>query len=83
MAAPSDLLPAERALLRAALDGPLEVQAATLELCRRLCGRKLLQRAGPLAVHMGWRGSPNAFTLTREGWAFLKAERRRPLRRAG
>jgi hypothetical protein len=32
---------------------------------------------------MGWRGSPNAFTLTREGWAFLKAERRRPLRRAG
>ena len=29
-------------------------------------------------------GSPHAFVLTREGWAYLKAERSRaPIRRAG
>jgi hypothetical protein len=32
----------------------------------------------------GWRGSPHAFILTREGWRLLKAERlRAPVRRAG
>jgi hypothetical protein len=53
-------------------------------LCLRLCGRRLLQRAGTAALANGWQGSPHAFVLTREGWAYLKAERRRaPIRRVG
>ena len=75
----------ERALLMAALDGPVvDRDAAVLGLCLRLCGRRLLQRAGTAAAVNGWRGSPHAFVLTREGWRLVKAERARsPLRRAG
>lgn len=78
---PSD----ERNLLKAALDGPLlDRDPAVVGLCLRLCGRRLLQRAGAAALANGWTGSPHAFVLTREGWALLKAERRRkPLRRVG
>ena len=75
----------EHDLLKAALDGPLlDHDPAQVGLCLRLCGRSLLQRAGSVAQANGWRGSPHAFVLTREGWALLKAERRRkPVRRAG
>jgi len=74
----------ERNLLRAALDGPLlDRDPALVGLCLRLCGRRLLQRAGLAAQANGWRGSPHAFVLTREGWALLKSERRRPMLRAG
>jgi hypothetical protein len=80
-----DLPPEEHKLLQAALDGPLlDRDPAQVGLCLRLCGRRLLQRAGLTAQANGWRGSPHAFVLTREGWALLKAERRgRPMRRAG
>ncbi|MDE2488748.1 MAG: hypothetical protein KGO51_15260 [Alphaproteobacteria bacterium] len=80
-----DLSADERALLLAALDGPLvDRDPASLGLCLRLCGRRLLQRAGSAAAANGWRGSPHAFVLTREGWRLVRAERnRRPLRRAG
>ena len=72
-----DLSQEERSLLRAALDGPLlDRNPARVGLCLRLCGRRLLQRAGLAAQTNGWRGSPHAFVLTREGWALLKAERR-------
>ncbi|HEX3699539.1 MAG TPA: hypothetical protein VHV27_02585 [Phenylobacterium sp.] len=75
----------ERALLFAALDGPLvDRDPTSLGLCLRLCGRRLLQRAGTAAAANGWRGSPHAFVLTREGWRFVQAERRRrPLRQTG
>ena len=84
----SDLhdLPAEEyAILRAAMDGPLEnPDPAAMNLCLRLCGRWLLQRAGAAALAHGWEGSPHAFMLTREGWSLLKEQRRRrPLRQTG
>ena len=80
-----DLSADERALLRAAMDGPLEDRdPAVLGLCLRLCGRRLLQRAGSAAAANGWRGSPHAFMLTRDGWSLVKAQRlHHPLRRAG
>jgi len=80
-----DLSADERRLLRAALDGPLvDRDPAVLGLCLRLCGRRLLQRAGTAAAANGWRGSPHAFVLTRDGWRLIAAERARgPLRRAG
>lgn len=80
-----DLSADERALLRAAMDGPLEDHdPAALGLCLRLCGRRLLQRAGSAAAANGWRGSPHAFMLTRDGWSLVKAQRLHdPLRRAG
>ena len=79
-----DLLADERALLIAAVDGPVaDRDPIVLGLCLRLCGRRLLQRAGSVAVANGWRGSPHAFVLTREGWRFIKSERSRgPLRRS-
>jgi hypothetical protein len=85
MIEPHELPAEERTLLNAALDGPLvERDPVVVGLCLRLCGRRLLQRAGVAAQANGWRGSPHAFVLTREGWALLKAERRRrPMRRAG
>lgn len=85
MFAPQELSPDERALLAAALTGPvMDRDPVVLGLCLRLCGRRLLQRAGAQAAVNGWRGSPHAFVLTREGWALLKAERRvRPILRAG
>lgn len=83
MATSYDLSAIERAILEAALRRPLEGEPATIQVCLGLCGRRLLQRAGPLAARMGWQGSPHAFVLTQEGWNLLKAERRRPLRRAG
>jgi len=75
----------ERDLLFAALAGPLlERDPTQVGLCLRLCGRRLLQRAGAAALANGWRGSPYAFVLTRQGWAYVKAARgRRPMRRAG
>jgi hypothetical protein len=75
----------ELALLRSALAAPvIDRNPSVMHLCLRLCGRRLLQRAGAIACANGWRGSPHAFVLTREGWAVLKAEQRRtPLRRAG
>ena len=80
----NELSPDERQLLKAALAGPLfDADPGKVGLCLRLCGRRLLQRAGAAAQANGWRGSPHAFVLTREGWALLKAERRKPLRRAG
>lgn len=80
-----DLSADERVLLRSAMDGPLEDRdPIALGLCLRLCGRRLLQRAGSAAAANGWRGSPHAFVLTREGWSLVKGERlRSPLRRAG
>lgn len=80
-----DISADERALLHAAMHGPLEDRdPGVLGLCLRLCGRKLLQRAGSAAAANGWRGSPHAFVLTREGWRLMKAEHPRgPLRRAG
>jgi len=80
-----ELSPEELALLRLALDAPVTDRRPTvIHLCLRLCGRRLLQRAGGIACANGWRGSPHAFVLTQEGWALLKAERRRtPLRRTG
>lgn len=85
MFAPNELSPDERALLARALIAPvMDRDPAVLGLCLRLCGRRLLQRAGAAAALNGWRGSPHAFVLTREGWAVLKAERRaRPIRQAG
>jgi hypothetical protein len=68
----------ERGLLREAMSGPLvDRDPAALGLCLRLCGLRLLQRAGAVAIANGWRGSPHAFFLTREGWALMKAERGR------
>jgi hypothetical protein len=53
-------------------------------LCLRLCGLHLMQRAGAAAIANGWRGSPHAFVLSREGWNLVKAERQRaPIRRVG
>lgn len=80
-----DLSADERALLIAALDGPLvDHDPIALGLCLRLCGRRLMQRAGSAAAANGWRGSPHAFVLTRSGWRLVAAERRRgPLRRTG
>ena len=75
----------EREILQAALSEPLvEGDSRRHGLYLRLCGRRLLQRAGALSLANGWRGSPHAFILTREGWSLLKAERlRMPIRRAG
>jgi hypothetical protein len=85
MSEPRDLTPDERNLLLAALHGPLfDRDPVAMGLCLRLCGRKLLQRAGGVSAANGWRGSPHAFVLTREGWSLVNAERRRmPVRRAG
>jgi hypothetical protein len=85
MSEPHDLSPDERNILLAALRAPLfDRDPAVMGLCLRLCGRKLLQRAGGVAVVNGWRGSPHAFVLTRQGWSLVNAERRRgPIRRAG
>ncbi|MGA0607197.1 hypothetical protein ACO2Q0_14485 [Phenylobacterium sp. VNQ135] len=69
----------ERSLLREALNGPLtDRDPAAVGLCIKLCGLKLLQRAGGVAAANGWRGSPNAFFLTRDGWELMKLERRGP-----
>ena len=80
-----ELSPEERGILLAALSAPLEDGDTVRQgLYLRLCGRRLLQRAGAVSMANGWRGSPHAFILTREGWRLLKAERRRaPVRRAG
>ena len=74
----------ERSLLKAAMEGPLTDQdPLALGICLKLCGLKLLQRAGTVAAANGWRGSPHAFFLTRDGWTLLKTERRGgPMRRA-
>lgn len=71
-------------LLREALHGPILYRdAEVMERCVRLCGMQLLQRASVAATANGWRGSPNAFFLTRDGWELMKLERRQPaLRRA-
>jgi hypothetical protein len=75
----------ERLMLTRALAGPVTgYEPAVLGVCLKLCGLKLMQRAGAVAAANGWRGSADAFFLTREGWALVKAERGRdPLRRAG
>jgi hypothetical protein len=80
-----DLPADEREVLNAALSGPLnDRNPVIVGLCLRLCGRRLLQRAGVASQANGWRGSPHAFVLTREGWEYLKAEHKRtPVRRAG
>lgn len=65
----------ERRLLQRAMEAPLESRdPVALGICLKLCGLKLLQRAGAAATLNGWRGSPNAFFLTRDGWALLKEE---------
>jgi hypothetical protein len=81
-----DLSASERSLLLAALEEPLfDRDPVAMGLCLRLCGRRLLQRAGGVSIANGWRGSAHAFVLTREGWNLIMAERRRrgPIRRAG
>ena len=85
MSEPQDLTPDERKILLSALRAPLfDRDLAVMGLCLRLCGRKLLQRAGGVTIANGWRGSSHAFVLTREGWRLVNAERRRlPVRRAG
>ena len=85
MSEPQDLTPDERKLLQAALRAPVfEREPVVMGLCLRLCGRRLLQRAGGVSAANGWRGSPHAFVLTREGWSLVNAERRRaPIRRTG
>jgi hypothetical protein len=66
----------ERGLLREAMEAPLEDRdPVALGMCLKLCGLRLLQRAGAAATLNGWRGSPNAFFLTRDGWALLKEDR--------
>ena len=85
MSEPHDLSVSERNLLLAALQEPLSGRdPAVVGLCLRLCGRRLLQRAGGVSIANGWRGSPHAFVLTQDGWAVLKAHRRDELlRRTG
>jgi hypothetical protein len=79
-----DLTPGERDILLLALKAPLfDSDPAVMGLCLRLCGRKLLQRAGGVAIANGWGGSPHAFVLTRAGWNLISSERRIPIRRAG
>jgi hypothetical protein len=75
----------EREILHAALAEPLmESDPVRYGLCLRLCGRRLLQRAGAISMANGWRGSPHAFIPTREGWSVLKAEpRHAPVRQVG
>ena len=79
-----DLSPEEREILLAALSEPImEEDAARYGVCLRLCGRRLLQRAGAVSMANGWHGSPHAFILSRQGWSLLKDERQRaPIRRA-
>jgi hypothetical protein len=78
------LTPEERGLLHAALNGPLvDLGAEELAACVRLCSLGLLQRSGGVAAANGWRGSPHAFFLTRDGWTLLKADHAAPaMRRA-
>jgi hypothetical protein len=85
MSGPRDLTDDERKVLLQALREPLAGRdPMVMGVCIRLCGRRLLQRAGRTAAANGWRGSPHAFVLTHEGWNLLKAERRRaPVLRAG
>jgi len=85
MSDPYRLAPEERALLFSALEGPIsDPDANAAPVCLNLCGRRLLQRAGDQAADRGWRGSPHAFVLTREGWEYIKAERPRgAMRHAG
>ncbi|HEX5262629.1 MAG TPA: hypothetical protein VFW13_03830 [Phenylobacterium sp.] len=80
-----DLTDDERDLLLTALEYPVvDRDPMTIGVCARLCGRRLLQRAGSAAMANGWRGSPFAFVLTRAGWNLAMAERRRtPARRVG
>jgi len=80
-----DLSDDEHEVLRAALHTPIfDCDPKVMHLCLNLCGRRLLQRAGGVAVANGWGGTPHAFVLTREGWRLLSAGRRRTLvRRAG
>jgi hypothetical protein len=85
MSEPQALTPDERDILVAALNAPLfDRDPNVMGLCLRLCGRQLLQRAGGMAAANGWRDSPHAFVLTRQGWSLLKTERRHaPIRRVG
>ena len=78
-----DLSVDERAILRSALERPVNIpDPRIIEVCLRLCGRRLMQRAGGVAVVNGWHGSPHAFVLTHEGWSLITADRRRaPVRR--
>jgi hypothetical protein len=80
-----ELTAEEHGVLLQALFEPIPVGDATMHgLYLKLCGRRLLQRAGAVSLANGWDGSPHAFMLTREGWNLLKAERTRaPIRRAG
>ena len=79
------LLADEREILARVLAGPLlDSDPVVNGHCMNLQARHLLQRAGAVSLANGWRGSPHAFLLTREGWRLLKAERlRAPVRRAG
>ncbi|HXA38491.1 MAG TPA: hypothetical protein VNW53_05780 [Phenylobacterium sp.] len=85
MSEPLELSAPERDVLLAALHEPLfDRDPMVMGLCLRLCGRHLMQRAGGAAIANGWRGSPYAFVLSREGWNLVKSGRlRAPIRRAG
>ncbi len=65
-----ELLADERDILVRALASPLlDSDPIVYRLCLNLQGRRLLQRAGAVSLANGWRGSPHAFILTREGWS--------------
>ena len=82
MSGAADLSPEEREVLWSALRAPImEDDPARYGLCLRLCGRRLLQRAGAVSMANGWHGSPHAFVLSRAGWNLMKQERgRAPIR---
>lgn len=81
---PPGLTAEDLSLLNEALNGPLtHLDTAGQEVCMKLCGLKLLQRAGGVAAANGWKGPPHVFFLTRDGWSVVKDERRSPVRRTG
>jgi hypothetical protein len=84
MSEPLELTGPERDVLLAALNAPVfDNDPVVMGLCLRLCGRRLLQRAGSVALANGWHGSPHAFVLTHQGWNLVRTERLRvPIRRA-
>lgn len=76
----------ELQILEMALDRPVSDPEPELRrLCINLQARRLLQPAGSVSLANGWRGSPHAFVLSRDGWNQIKASRRgpKPARRHG
>ncbi len=77
MGDPIELSADEYRVLLMALARPLsDPDPVIRRLCLNLASRRLLQPAGGVSVANGWRGSPHAFVLSRDGWNRLKAVRR-------